>query len=116
MGGEILVSRIMKKTAIGVLLGTLIHVTLGGSYAISPDDVILIYLWSLGSTFSFKHHIDIVLKMLEPGLKLSVISFLTFRNGFMGSVPILVYVTYCLLLGWIHGLLLFIKEIVRIFV
>ena len=106
----------LKKTIIGISVGAMISVIIGSCEALALESIVLTCLWGLGSAFAFKHHITTLLKMLNPGLKLSVISFLTFRNGFMGSIPILVYVMYCLLLGWVHGLVLFCIEISQIHV
>lgn len=106
----------LKKTIIGISIGTMLSAIIGSFEVLVPESIVFTCLWGLGSAFAFNHHISTLLKMLNPGLKLSVISFLTFRNGFMGSVPILVYVTYCILFGWVHGLVLFCIEISRIHV
>lgn len=107
---------ILKKTVTGIAIGAILTAIIGGSKSLTPGSVVLTHLWGLGSAYAFKYHLTTLLKMLNPGIKLSIISFLTFRNGFMGSVPILVYVTYCVLFGWMYGIVLLCIEIARILV
>lgn len=72
---------------------------------------LLVLLWSLGTVFGFLHHLRVIVRMLDPSLKLSVISFLSFRSGLLGSFPLIIYIVYAMALGWIHGLMLMVKEI-----
>lgn len=72
---------------------------------------LLILIWSLGTVFGFLHHMRVILRMLDPSLKLSVISFLTFRSGILGSFPLILYLVYIPVLGWLHGIALMVREI-----
>ena len=111
-----LVGQFVKKTVIGLILGFLLTAIICNSQAMAAEIVVISYLWGIGTSFSFRHHLENLQKMINPGLKLSVISFLSFRNGFMGSFPILIYIAYCLLLGWIHGLVMFFIDVIGLFI
>ena len=72
---------------------------------------LLILLWSLGTVFGSRQHLKVIVRMLDPIFKLSVISFLSFRSGLLGLFPLIIYVIYALGLGWIQGLVLMAREI-----
>lgn len=74
---------------------------------------LFILIWSMGTVFGFSHHMRVILRILDPSLKLSVISFLSFRNGFFGVFPLIIYMLYMIAFGWIHGLTLMVREIAR---
>ena len=93
----------IKKIVIGLILGTFLLMIIEPTQRLTVGYVFMIYMWSIGSVYSFRHHVGNLLKMLNPSLKLSIISFFSFKNGFMGSIPILVYVLYWALFGWIYG-------------
>ena len=104
----------ITKIVIGIAIGTIISFLLGGSHSLTPEIAAFAYLWGVGSSFAFKHHINKLLKMLNPGLKLSVISFLTFRNGFLGSFPVIAYLVYAISLGWVQGIVIMVTEIIEL--
>lgn len=106
--------QLLKKSIIGLIMGSFLIALLSDNQVLPVGSILICYLWSLGSVFAFEHHVHTIERMLNPGLKLSVISFLSFGNGFMGSIPILVYVTYCLLLGWVYGILLMLIDLYRV--
>ena len=73
---------------------------------------LLLLFWSLGTVFGFFYHMSAIVRILDPILKLSAISFLSFRSGFLGVFPLIIYILYVLALGWIYGLILMVREIV----
>lgn len=104
--------RTISKALIGVGLGIMINMQLSGQRIENRELIsLLILLWSLGMVFGFVHHISVIVRMLNPSLKLSVISFLSFKSGFLGLFPLVIYIIYALVLGWIHGLMLMAREI-----
>ena len=103
------------RIIIGLVVGAVLTAIAGNGQTIQRENMVALSLWGIGSIYAFDFHVTILLRMLNPGLKLSVISFLTFRNGFMGAVPILIYIIYCLMLGWIYGLVRLIVDVVKTF-
>lgn len=104
--------RIIAKIFVGIGIWIMIIVQFARQNMVNRE---LIYalslLWSLGTVFGFLYHIRVIVRMLDPSLKLSVISFLSFRSGVLGSLPLFIYIIYALVLGWIHGLILMAREI-----
>ena len=105
--------RIIIRILIGLAVGAVLTAIAGNGQTMQVESMVVLSLWGIGSVYAFDFHVSILLRMLNPGLKLSVISFLTFRNGFMGSVPILIYIIYCLMLGWLYGLVRLIVDVAK---
>lgn len=107
--------RTITKALVGIGMWIMIIVQFSGQRIENRELIsLLVLLWSLGTVFGFLHHMRVILRMLDPSLKLSVISFLSFRSGFLGSFPLIIYIVYALTLGWIHGLMLMVREIAGI--
>lgn len=107
--------RTLVKAIIGLGIWFIIVSQYDGNVDASQEAVSLIILfWSIGTVFGFPYHIRMILRMLDPSLKLSVISFLTFRNGFMGSFPVIAYLVYAFSLGWIQGIVIMVTEIIEL--
>lgn len=109
----------MMRTLVKAIIALGIWVIIVSQYAGNVDTnqetaSLIILLWSIGTVFGFSHHIRMILRMLDPSLKLSVISFLTFRNGFMGSFPVIAYLVYAISLGWIQGIVIMVTEIIEL--
>jgi len=64
---------------------------------------IFLCIWFMGYTYSFDYHLRNMNRLLNPALKLSIISWLSFDNGFLGMAVLIIYFIYTILLGWIYG-------------
>ena len=107
--------RTIIKAFVGVGLWIMVMVQYSNQRIENRELVsLLILLWSLGTVYGFLHHMKVIVRLLDPSLKLSVISFLSFRSGFLGSLPLLFYIVYALTLGWIHGIALMVREFAEI--
>lgn len=107
--------RLLEKVIIGFGIWAIIVTQHAGKVdAIQGTASIIILLWSIGTVFGFPHHIRTILRMLDPSMKLSIISFLTFKNGFMGSLPLMAYLVYAISFGWIHGIVIMVSEIINL--
>lgn len=95
---------IIKRTSIGIVIGIILVSLMNEQHAITSIESILVLLWCIGTMNSLKYHLSLFGKLLNPGLKLSVISYLSFGSGFLGFIPITVFVVYVFTLGWIYGL------------
>ena len=75
--------------------------------SLSIDTAILLWTflstWFMGYTYSFDYHLRNMNRLLNPALKLSIISWFSFNNGFLGMAVLIIYFTYTILLGWIYG-------------
>ena len=105
--------RIILRVIIGFILGGIIYAVAGNGHTLPAEVVLASLLWGIGFVYAFEFHVNTLMRMLNPGIKLSVISFLTFRNGFMGSIPILIFIAYCFMLGWIYGLVKLVIDITK---
>ena len=104
--------RIIAKMLVGIGIWIMMIVQFEIRSVVNWEMIyVLVLLWSLGTVFGFLYHIRVIVRMLDPSLKLSVISFLSFRSGLLGSLPLFIYIMYALVLGWIHGLILMVREI-----
>ena len=105
--------RIVLKGFVGIGIWIMIIAQFAGRSIENQGLISLLLLfWSLGTVFGFLYHIRAIVRILDPSLKISAISFLSFRSGFLGIFPLIIYILYALALGWIHGLILMIREIV----
>lgn len=104
--------RTIAKVFVGIGICIMIITQFIGSYTENRElTALLVLLWSMGTVFGFLHHLKVIVRMLDPSLKLSVISFLSFRSGFLGAFPLIIYIIYALAIGWIYGLILMVREI-----
>lgn len=106
----------MMRTVIKGLIGVAIWVVLASQLKATVNgnrELLSLFAlpWSLGTVYGFTHHMRVFLRILDPSLKLSVISFLSFRSGFLGSIPLILYMVYIPFFGWIHGIVLMVREI-----
>ena len=107
--------RTIAKVFVGIGICIMIMTQFIGHYTENSElAALIVLLWSMGTVFGFSHHLKVIVRMLDPSLKLSVISFLSFRSGFLGSLPLFIYIIYALTLGWIYGLMLMAREIARL--
>lgn len=72
---------------------------------------ILIFAWSIGISNSFGFYLKRIDRLLNPALKLSLISWLTTRSGFLGFFVVLVYILYIITVGWLYGWFLLIRDL-----
>lgn len=103
-------SKFIAKTVGGILLGMFVY---GGAYASAPGAApfVLMLLWGIGTVQAFPSLIRGLKGLLTSALQLSVISWLSFGTGFLGFLLLLVAVFFCLFIGWVYGLYLFIIDL-----
>ena len=112
-------SGIMKRilrVLIGFTVGIILATIIGNMHTLSIESKLVFIIWGVGFVYAYDHHLNTLLRLLDPGLKLSIISFLTFKSGFMGTLPILLYIAYSLAFGWVYGLIVLMIDIIRIIV
>lgn len=115
----------MKKsiflTVVGLILGIIFARSLASSmwsagyYRIDPSLYVVIPVWCIGIANSFSHYTRKIGQLLNPALKLSMISWLSTKSGFLGLFVLLFYLTYILILGWIYGWYLLVRDIISLF-
>lgn len=109
-------SRVITRVAIGVMLGiTLLQI---GTTTIGVQDhsmpiITALYLlaWSIGITYSSGYYLRKLNHLLDPALKISIISWLSIKTGSLGMLVIIIYVMYILIFGWLYGWYLLVRDI-----
>jgi len=108
--------RVIFRVAIGTIFGIallqMVSVAIGmqGS-SISFTAVLCLVSWSIGIVYSSRHYLRKLNSLLNPALKISIISWLSIKTGSLGMLMIIIYVMYILTLGWIYGWYLLIRDI-----
>ena len=81
--------RIVLKGFVGIGIWIMIIAQFAGRSIENQGLISLLLLfWSLGTVFGFLYHIRAIVRILDPSLKISAISFLSFRSGFLGIFPL----------------------------
>ena len=95
---------IIRRTIIGVMIGIILVLLIADQHSITSTESIIILMWCVGTANAFRYHISLLARLLNPGLKLSIISYLSFGSGILGFIPIAAFLIYIITLGWIYGL------------
>lgn len=108
--------RVIFRVAIGVMFGIailqMVPVAIGTQYSsISFTAVLCLISWSIGIVYSSGYYLRKLNSLLNPALKISIISWLSIKTGSLGMLMIIIYVMYILTLGWLYGWYLLICDI-----
>ena len=69
-------------------------------------------LWGLGIVFAFRSHLRMMANLMRSAMQLSIIAFLSFGSGFLGFLLLLVVFLFNLIIGWVYGIYLMIRELI----
>lgn len=97
------------KTIGGILLGLL-------GYSVGKDSGLAFvgFLWGLGVVFVFPAYLRVMKRILTPLLHVTLICWLAVGTGILGLIILILVLVFYLVVGWLYGLFLFIRDLIRL--
>lgn len=105
----------IRKLVLGIIIGCVVTMLLTSEADLSVgmqfQTSLFIISWMIGLVYSARNYLGKLNKLLNPSLKLSVISFLSFGSGFWGAMLLIGYVLYIITFGWLYGWYMLIVDV-----